>query len=92
MKSSVLNRTLCLWRTVCEDVMLPKDCYEQGYRKFAPFVRQKGERKAQTCARGFLHQVQGLHFIARLAALIFALQSDEREIRNQVFTRWFVLR
>jgi hypothetical protein len=27
------------------------------YRNFAPFVRQTGERKAQTCAKGILRQL-----------------------------------
>jgi hypothetical protein len=28
------------------------------YRNFAPFVRQTGERKAQTCANAILHQLK----------------------------------
>jgi hypothetical protein len=31
------------------------------YRNFAPFVRQTGERKAQTCAMAMLRQQYGLH-------------------------------
>jgi hypothetical protein len=38
-------------------MMLP--VVNRRYRNFAPFVRQTGERKAQTCAKGISQQLGG---------------------------------
>ena len=46
----------CSWN--CGSGTRPRSEPNRHYRNFAPFVRQTGERKAQTCAKAMLQQLR----------------------------------
>ena len=79
----------CGWRcssqpnSCTEIIKMPMTVANRRYRNFAPFVRQTGERKAQTCAIRIFATVTPSFGCPRAPELPFWLASSQRCTANQ---------